>query len=238
LLVGGIAESRRAGQLRPIGLPACDATTRHPWQLGCAWLTDTAAIVPPLPAVLRATVDPDDWHHAAESSRSADAHQTSAMSDLLDAMAALTGLVSHASYRGQGAAEFEAAADLWEWSSYAIDVQYNSHDMVILDPRPMVLAVARDAARGWTAGSISARAHSAIAIATLKGVRVLAEATGLDTVVLSGSVFQNRRLLVDLFQLLSADHLRVIVPAALPVNDGGISYGQAAVAAARLATLH
>jgi hydrogenase maturation protein HypF len=237
-LVGGIAESRRAGHLRPIGLSARDAAIRHPWQLGCAWLTDTAAIVPPLPAVLRAAVDPDDWHRAAESSRSAGALRTSAMSDLLDAMAALTGLVSHASYRGQGAAEFEAAADLWEWSSYTIDVQYNSNDMVILDPRPMVLAVARDAARGWSAGSIGARVHSAIAIATLKGVRVVAEATGLDTVVLSGSVFQNRRLLVDLFQLLSADRLRVVVPSTLPVNDGGISYGQAAAAAARLALLH
>jgi hydrogenase maturation protein HypF len=239
-LVGSIAESRRAGHLRSLGIPGNAAAAPAPWQLACAWLTATAAVIAPVPPALRGAVDPAEWRHIAESSRDdgAIARQTTAMADLLGAMSALTGLVPHAQYPGQAVVEFESAADMWEWSSYTIDVQHNAQGMLILDPRPMVLAVARDAARGWTVGSISARVHSAVAIATFKAVRILAEATGLDTVVLTGSVFQNRRLLADLFQLLAADHLHVILPEALPSNDGGISFGQAAVAAARLARAH
>ena len=58
---------------------------------------------------------------------------------------------------------------------------------------------------------------------------------GLDTVVLSGGVFQNRLLLERTREALEAAGLRTLVPVALPPNDGGISYGQVAVAAARLA---
>ena len=56
---------------------------------------------------------------------------------------------------------------------------------------------------------------------------------GLETVVLSGGVFQNRTLLSATAALLEARGLRVLVPERLPPNDGGVSYGQAAVAAAR-----
>ena len=59
--------------------------------------------------------------------------------------------------------------------------------------------------------------------------------SGLDTVVLSGGVFQNRTLLAATASRLEARGLRVLVPERLPPNDGGISYGQAAVAAARAA---
>ena len=58
-------------------------------------------------------------------------------------------------------------------------------------------------------------------------------ATGERTAVLAGGVFQNRRLLDRTVRELEARGLRVLVPELLPPNDGGISYGQAAVAAAR-----
>jgi hydrogenase maturation protein HypF len=57
----------------------------------------------------------------------------------------------------------------------------------------------------------------------------------MDTVVLSGGVFQNRRLLERTRELLRRAGLRVLVPRLLPPGDGGISYGQLAVASARLA---
>ena len=60
----------------------------------------------------------------------------------------------------------------------------------------------------------------------------LAERHGLDLVVLSGGVFQNRLLLERTWELLAERGLRVLVPRLLPPNDGGIAYGQAAIAAA------
>jgi hydrogenase maturation protein HypF len=59
-----------------------------------------------------------------------------------------------------------------------------------------------------------------------------ASRAGLDLAVLSGGVFQNRVLLTGTAARLEALGLRVLVPHRLPPNDGGIAYGQAAVAAA------
>ncbi|MCZ7589688.1 MAG: hypothetical protein M5U27_12720 [Gaiella sp.] len=56
-----------------------------------------------------------------------------------------------------------------------------------------------------------------------------------DTVVLSGGCLQNLRLLGSLRSRLERAGFRVLTHAAVPPNDGGVSYGQAAVAAARLA---
>jgi hydrogenase maturation protein HypF len=98
----------------------------------------------------------------------------------------------------------------------------------VLDARPAVLEAARDVARGAGPGTVSARFHAAVASATAEAVSRI----GLETVVLSGGVFQNRLLLASTADRLEALGLRVLVPERLPPNDGGVSYGQAAVAAA------
>jgi hydrogenase maturation protein HypF len=61
----------------------------------------------------------------------------------------------------------------------------------------------------------------------------IADSARLGTAVLGGGVFQNRRLVEALGARLEAAGLEVLVPRALPPNDGAISYGQAAIAAAR-----
>lgn len=71
--------------------------------------------------------------------------------------------------------------------------------------------------------------------ATIAACARVAERRGLETVILSGGVFQNRVLLERTTARLDAAGLRVLVPRRLPANDGGIAFGQAAVAAARLA---
>ena len=81
---------------------------------------------------------------------------------------------------------------------------------------------------------IAARFHNGIAAATGSAVVAGAERCGVETAVLSGGVFQNRRLLESTVELLREAGLRVLTPERLPPNDGGIAYGQVAVAAARL----
>jgi hydrogenase maturation protein HypF len=87
-------------------------------------------------------------------------------------------------------------------------------------------------AAGVGVGVIAARFHNALARATVDMCSEQAAAHGTERVVLSGGVFQNRRLLESVSAGLGAAGLRVLVPARLPVNDGAIAYGQAAVAAA------
>ncbi len=106
---------------------------------------------------------------------------------------------------------------------------------LVLDARSTVLELAADVARGVPAGVVSARFHDTVAEATAAACARAASARGLDTVVLSGGVFLNRRLLERTVAALRRPGLRVLVPERLPPGDGGIAYGQAAVAAARMA---
>ena len=105
---------------------------------------------------------------------------------------------------------------------------------LVIDPRETIRAVAADACAGAPAGVIARRFHRTIAHATVEACSALAATHGTEAVVLSGGVFQNRLLLESVWAGLAAAGLRVLVPERLPVNDGGIAYGQAAVAAARL----
>ena len=107
--------------------------------------------------------------------------------------------------------------------------------VVLLDARELVRLASDDAAAGGEPGLISARFHNAVAEATAAACAAEAGRRGLEIVVLSGGVFQNRLLLERSGQRLAARGLRVLAPRLLPPNDGGISYGQATIAAASVA---
>ena len=143
---------------------------------------------------------------------------TTSMGRLFDAVAALCGLRDEVTYEGQAAIELEAIADPEERGAY---------DMPGLDARPTILAVAGDRA---DPAIVSARFHNTVARATAEALT----AAGEEVVVLSGGVFQNRLLLTRTREALEAAGHRVLVPERLPPNDGGISYGQAAIAISRL----
>ena len=96
-------------------------------------------------------------------------------------------------------------------------------------------AVVRDLGEGLPPSRVAARFHNGLAAATAAACASAAERAGVDSVVLSGGVFQNRTLLDRTAALLGGAGLRVLIPELLPANDGGIAYGQLAVAAARLA---
>jgi len=106
--------------------------------------------------------------------------------------------------------------------------------LVVYDPRPTLAALLEGKAAGRTTGQLAAAFQATITEVTreiLAGARV---STGIGTVCLSGGVFQNRRLASALLRDLAWDGFRVFINRQVPVNDGGVSYGQAAVAAARL----
>ncbi len=103
------------------------------------------------------------------------------------------------------------------------------------DPRATIRAVAADVQAGVPLGALASRFHRALARATVQACVRAASAEGIDLIVLSGGVFQNKRLLEAVAAGLRASGLRVLTAERLPVGDGGISYGQAAIAARRLA---
>ncbi|MEA2251753.1 MAG: hydrogenase maturation protein HypF [Solirubrobacteraceae bacterium] len=234
LLVGDLAGFERAGHLRPVRLPGGDRAVRQPWRMACAWLQEASGAPPALPATLADAVGPAAWEAIARLAGSGlAAPVTTSMGRLFDAVAALCGVRAEVSYEGQAAAELEGAAAraAAPGDPYPLDVE--TGDAVVLDPRPTIAAIARDVADGIDAGLVGARFHAAVARATARAVDVVAERHGIATVVLSGGVFQNRLLLDATARRLAERGLRVLVPERLSPNDGAISYGQAAVAAAR-----
>ncbi len=217
ILVGDLAGFERIGHLRPVSLPGGDRAVAEPWRLACAWLVEaTGEDEPAMPGPLREAIDPKRWRAVARLTRMSP--RTSSVGRLFDAVAALCGVRGVVNFEGQAAIELEALADRSERGAYPLDGR--------LDPRELILAVRRDVDAGVGVGIVSARFHRALAVGTAAAIR----ASGLDTVVLSGGVFQNRLLAAR--TLAELDGLRCLVPRLLPAGDGGISYGQAAVAAA------
>ena len=220
LLVGDLTGFERAGHLHPVRLPGGDRAVREPWRMACAWLVAAGGEAP----ALRERVGAERWDVVARMTREGVAAPvTTSAGRLFDAVAALCGLRTDVTYEGQAAIELEAVADPAERGAYA---------MPGLDPRAAILAVVADVAAGVPGGVVSARFHSGLARATVAACAALAEERGLDLVVLSGGVFQNRLLLESVAAGVIDAGLRVLTPERLPPNDGGIAFGQAAIAAA------
>ncbi len=235
LLVGGLDGFTRAGHLWPVRLPGGDAAVREPWRMACAWLAAAGEERPP---ALGGHVDAARWDAVATLVRTGTAApETTSAGRLFDAVAALCGLRTTVTYEGQAAAELEAACDLTEDDGYPMPVAAATPPggaaaaPLLLDARATIAAVVADVRAGAGVPRVAARFHNALAGATASACRILAGRHGLGTVVLSGGVFQNRLLLERTARRLEADGLRVLLPERLPPNDGGIAFGQAAVAA-------
>ena len=97
----------------------------------------------------------------------------------------------------------------------------------------LVRAVVEDLEAGVPVPLVAARFHNGLAGATVAACQALRDDSGLGTVALSGGVFQNMLLLERTVAGLEQTGFRVLVHSRVPPNDGGISLGQAAVAAAR-----
>jgi hydrogenase maturation protein HypF len=242
LLVGDAATCERRGTLVPVRLPGGDAAIREPWRMACAWLI--AALEderPPIPDALRDEVDGDRW--AAVSglvARGLNSPPTTSVGRLFDAVAALCGVRGHVNYEGQAAAELEGISDPAERGAYPMPLTEDGageagSGTLLLDARDTVRAVVDDLRRGAAPGTVGGRFHETLARATAAACEREAERSGLDAVALSGGVFQNRLLLERTAELLEHAGMRVLIPLRLPPNDGGIAYGQVAVAVAQSA---
>jgi hydrogenase maturation protein HypF len=232
LLVGSLAGWGRAGHLRPVRMPGGERAIREPWRMACAWLLEAYGDDPGVPAMLAGRVDPDRWAGVAASARSGVASPlTSSMGRLFDAVAALCGLRAEITYEGQAAVALAAAADPVACGAYPLPIREDG----TLDAAETIRAVVGDLEHGAPVGAVAACFHAGVARATAEACAMLAERHGLDAVVLSGGVFQNRLLLQRTADALTGAGLRVLVPERLPLDDGGIAYGQVAVAAAVIA---
>ena len=148
---------------------------------------------------------------------------------LFDAVGSLLGLCHHVGYEAQAAIELElACAAAGAGPEYVFDVEGDT-----IDPGPLLVAMVADARRHVPVAQVAAGFHRAVAAVVVEVAEPLRASARLTTVALSGGVFQNARLVELAWKGLAASGFEVLVPKAMPSNDGGLALGQAFVALAR-----
>jgi hydrogenase maturation protein HypF len=154
---------------------------------------------------------------------------------LFDAAASLLGIRDIAEYEAQAAIELELLAEQGSVDPLPYRLA-RREGLIVYDPRPTIVALLEGCAASAGTELLAARFQETIAAVTREFVSEVGKETGLSRVVLSGGVFQNQWLATNLVRRLTGDGFEVHTNRLVPANDGGISYGQAAVAAARLAS--
>jgi hydrogenase maturation protein HypF len=235
VLIADLTGYRRAGHLLPVPLPGGDRAARSPWRAALGYLSAEPGFADGFRAAF-APVDPAERQLVTRQiERGFNAPLASSMGRLFDAAAAILGVRHEARYEGQAAMELEALAGRLPATEYPSRF-FEREGRIVLDPLPLLAVLGSRLRRGVPVPELAADFHASIAWALTELVQRVAAGTDLRTVALGGGVFQNARLLESMVRRLEQLGFRVLIPRALPPNDGAISYGQAAVAAAQLAS--
>jgi hydrogenase maturation protein HypF len=210
-------------------LPGGDAAIKQPartalallWSLGLEWDEHLA------PVNEFSTQDRNLLR--AQLEKKINSPMTSSMGRLFDATAALSGVRQRVNYEGQAAIEFESLADQAETESYPFALEQAQ-----VGVRGVFESLVKDVLANVSISRISAKFHHGLANGIFVAVNQISRDTGIRAVMLSGGVWQNMTLLRRTLSLLRADGYQVYLHHQVPTNDGGLSLGQALIAASRL----
>jgi hydrogenase maturation protein HypF len=243
VLIARLDGFERFAHLEYVAMPGGDAAVREPWRMAFAALraadfdVESEQIVKLLGAqasevrVLRRMVE-----------RGINSPMTSSLGRLFDAVAAVVLNRRVVDYEAQAAIELEGIAvdepDRFEQGDYVPELheaEEGSGSAAVIRTGKMWKAVLEDLWRGVPASRISARFHAGIAEGFINVAGNARIESGINQVAMSGGCMHNRRLARLLRVGLEAQGFQVFQHAQVSPGDGGLSYGQVAVAAAMLA---
>jgi hydrogenase maturation protein HypF len=236
-LIGGYSDYQRAGHFRPVPLPGGDAAVREPWRMAMSYLYQAlgeAAFAVDNPVATYLSADAM-LLFAQLLRRGINSPLTSSCGRLFDAVAAMLNMKHIVSYDGQAAIELEALAEEFDGDerSYTCIISTSAESPIQLDFSRMFVEIASDINAGIEKATISYSFHRTVASAATDACTSIASSTGLDRVVLSGGVFQNRLLSEMIYTAITDAGLKVYTHRLVPPNDGGIALGQVAIAGRR-----
>jgi hydrogenase maturation protein HypF len=229
-LVSDLADFDRVGHLAYVPLPGGDAAIRHPYRVALSHLR--AAGVKDLERVageLFGDVAGDELDLVVQQlEKRVNCVDTSSAGRLFDAVSAILGICGSVSYEAQAAIELESVSDSSVTGTYPYEIR--DEDGLVVHSGPAFHAILEDLGQGVPVAAIAAKFHNMVADFCLDAARRISEAAGIRTAALAGGVFQNRLLLRRLVALLTDDGFDVLLPREVPLNDGGVSLGQAVIA--------
>jgi hydrogenase maturation protein HypF len=213
----------RVGALEPLALPGGDRAAREPWRMGVAMLHRIGRLGE---AERRFPFEPDAARLADAFARGARFALTTSMGRLFDAAASLAGVCLRQRYEGQAAMELEALVETPRTVPGSWRIEDGRLDLApLMDIILCEKLLGRDAAEAF---------HGTLIAALSEWIGAAASARGLARIALGGGCLVNKVLAEGLIEALRARGLDPALPREVPANDGGVSFGQAAFALARL----
>ena len=222
MFLGSARSCKRVGHLREFHLAGAQAAINEPWRCAVAVaeqaekgsavrLFDKAEII--LRSIEAGINSPE----------------TSSMGRLFDAVCAIAGVCTEVTYEGQAAILLEQIADESAEGEYRFDI-CEENSQLIFDWRNLVRRAVEDRLSGVGAGVISMRFHRAVINLITQCADIVYRKYNIKKIALSGGCFQNFILLENAENILTRNGFEVYSNERIPVNDGGISFGQAAAA--------
>ena len=233
----------RFAHLDYVPMPGGEAAIREPWRMALGHLSAAGFDIDWLEMPDLLGVKPAEARVLARMiERRINTPLTSSCGRLFDAVAALVLRRTRVDYEAQAAIELEGLAidepcDLVHNADYKLDLHigdFANHTPTTISAGKLWHAIVRDIRTATPAPRIAARFHAAVAAAFVDAAVLARNATGIQQVALSGGCMHNRRLVRLLRTGLEAEGLQVLQQLQVSPGDGGLSYGQAAVAAAIL----
>lgn len=215
----------RVAHLRRAVLSGGDAAAQHPWQAAAGFLSQVETLFDLSSAPFSF---PARYFEAqALLQMGVRSFTTSSMGRLFDATAALLGFTRPTSFEGQAAMWLEQMAR----GGNTNDTYSCPFDGTELDFRPLLDCVMRDRHAGRSPQDTALLFQRGVASGLADAITALCKEYDLSTAVLSGGVFQNELLLEHLHSFFAFSPIAIWTNHEVPPNDGGISLGQAALAA-------
>ncbi|QDG78729.1 carbamoyltransferase HypF [Labrenzia sp. PHM005] len=236
ILIGGYEGFERAGHFLPVPLPGGAAAVREPWRNLAAHLHmafgENWQDQPGITSLRQRFKDKNLAVISQMISKGLNAPLSSSAGRLFDAVAAAVGVCpDRQSYEGQTGALLESLARPYLADRIYYPVDVSTGNPVVLSWTPFWETLCEDLQNGVAPGQVSARFHLGLIQALSSTAAKLAGERNISRIVLSGGVLQNAILADGLLVSLTGRGFEVLFPRQFPANDGGLSLGQAAIAA-------
>ncbi len=234
ILIADFNRYKRISTISPVAMPGSASAIKEPWKMGVSYLFKAfGKDLLELDIPLIKKIPESDINIIIEMvAKKINSPLTTSLGRLFDGVSAICGIRTHVYNEGQAAMELEMAAGGGNIKSCYNSAWERDNGIYLVNPATLVREIVNDILDCTKVEVISEKFHRTLINIYSELCRVIALDTGLDRVVLSGGVFQNIIFTKGLVSALEDKSLKVYTHRLVPSNDGGISLGQAVIAAA------